>query len=645
MQEFGSYIKERREELAKDDRAFTQRQISLRIGIEPSYLSKIERGLPVSLSEEKIILLAKELNVDTDYLLALGGKISSDVQEIIKSRPELFSKVVREMKNMPDEAIGVDTEFKNIMSSLNRLHDLASIGAFRFSNDPDASFWTEQIPTILGISPDQPPQLATLLSSFPQGEQAIISEAMETALKTGDSIHVESHIQDETNGKRYISLWGFTEPNSLTNDSDILGIVQDVTESTILQKEISSVQETLQIQVTEQAQTVANAVRDLRNENERRKELETRLVELNAQTTRRAQLQNQYFKEHAFQIRTLASYINLKQLPTSKDGYDPGKIISRIIHKINALGDFLQIEEGLVSDIEQFNPATTIQTILDSFIPHLQRAGINLHIARDPNLPESIQGDKVRIEQIIDSLLELVIQTTQWDAAHCSIRIPEASDPSLILSFYIPSVKFPLKRHHFYPSGTEDSTMGLDNPVQTLGPLLEELGGDLTVSAPSEAEAAIQIRIPIQIPDSPLVPSEQAIPTSEVERGTILVVEDDPHNMLFVKKGLEIKGYTVEAAETGKAGLSKAEVTPYQVILLDIQLPDLDGTEVAQTIRNTVGPNTSTPIIAVTAHATPSERRHFKSCGINEVVAKPFDLEHLSQQIISACSKIGRNQA
>lgn len=102
---FGQYIREKRTLLQKEDRKFSLRQVATRIGIEPSYLSKLERGEQSYLSEEKIIALANELNEDKDILLALIGKVSEDIQEIIRKRPQLFAQMIRELKNMPDHAI------------------------------------------------------------------------------------------------------------------------------------------------------------------------------------------------------------------------------------------------------------------------------------------------------------------------------------------------------------------------------------------------------------------------------------------------------------------------------------------------------------------------------------------------------------
>ena len=102
---FGDYVRQRREKLRETDRKYSLRQVAQRAGIEPAYLSKIERGEQPPPSEAKIRKLAAELDADPDVLLALGGKVSADLQKIIRRRPELFARLIRELAEMPDHAI------------------------------------------------------------------------------------------------------------------------------------------------------------------------------------------------------------------------------------------------------------------------------------------------------------------------------------------------------------------------------------------------------------------------------------------------------------------------------------------------------------------------------------------------------------
>lgn len=105
MTTFGTYLRRRREALRAKDRTFSVRQLAARLDIEPSYLSKIERGQQPPPSEQTIIALAKALDDDPDILLALAGKVSTELQKIILRRPQLFAQLIREFKDMPDHAV------------------------------------------------------------------------------------------------------------------------------------------------------------------------------------------------------------------------------------------------------------------------------------------------------------------------------------------------------------------------------------------------------------------------------------------------------------------------------------------------------------------------------------------------------------
>ena len=102
---YGDHLRDTRERLRKEDRRYSLRQVAIRIGVEPAYLSKIERNQIPPPSEAVSRKLAAELNLDTDVLLAMSGKVSSDLQEIIRKRPVLFAELLRELRDSPDNAI------------------------------------------------------------------------------------------------------------------------------------------------------------------------------------------------------------------------------------------------------------------------------------------------------------------------------------------------------------------------------------------------------------------------------------------------------------------------------------------------------------------------------------------------------------
>jgi len=101
----GEYLREAREGRRAVDRRFSLRQVAQRVGIEPSYLSKIERDVVPPPSEQTLCRLAAELGEDPDLVLARVGKISGDLREIILDRPRLFTVLIRQLREAPDDEI------------------------------------------------------------------------------------------------------------------------------------------------------------------------------------------------------------------------------------------------------------------------------------------------------------------------------------------------------------------------------------------------------------------------------------------------------------------------------------------------------------------------------------------------------------
>ena len=105
MSTLGTFLRERRESLREHDRRFSVRQVAQRVGVQPSYLSKVERGEVAPPGEETLVQLARELAVEPDLLLAMAGKVSRDLLEVIRRRPLLFAELIRELKDLPDHAV------------------------------------------------------------------------------------------------------------------------------------------------------------------------------------------------------------------------------------------------------------------------------------------------------------------------------------------------------------------------------------------------------------------------------------------------------------------------------------------------------------------------------------------------------------
>jgi transcriptional regulator with XRE-family HTH domain len=102
---FGAYVRRRREELQNSRPEFSVRKVAARVGVEPSYISKVERDEVAPPSEETIGRLADVLGEDRDILLARAGKVSADLRAAIVKRPALFADLIRLLRDAPDQAV------------------------------------------------------------------------------------------------------------------------------------------------------------------------------------------------------------------------------------------------------------------------------------------------------------------------------------------------------------------------------------------------------------------------------------------------------------------------------------------------------------------------------------------------------------
>lgn len=104
---FGNYARQLREQRREVNRRYSIRQTAHRIGVEPAYLSKVERGDVSPPSEETIRRLAADLGEDADLLLGLAGKVASDLREIIMKRPILFAELIRGLSDLPEQELAI----------------------------------------------------------------------------------------------------------------------------------------------------------------------------------------------------------------------------------------------------------------------------------------------------------------------------------------------------------------------------------------------------------------------------------------------------------------------------------------------------------------------------------------------------------
>ncbi|WP_419778818.1 response regulator [Maridesulfovibrio sp.] len=620
METLGTFIKEKREFLLKNDRSFSQLQIAKRIGIEQSYLSKIERGVATKLSEEKIISLAQILNEDPDYMLALGGKVSEDVLNIIQERPRIFARLVRQMKDMPKDLIEADHEFKQTQVRISHLYDLALLGFFHFADTQTHSSWSKLTPSLLCLSHDISPSMANLKAALSPESEEMFSKLEKKAFQSRQPYECELRIKSEDKKPRYIAIWGDSE--ILPDGSTVrLGLIQDITQQVLSREEIKQAHQALSGTVEEQTEQLDKGIKKLKKEISTRKILEAELREINVEIAQQKEIQREYLKENAYELRSL---INRLATESTNLNESPSGVLNDISMIINNMNDFFEIEAGVSPQLDSLESVTFLENTISDIQGRHQSSTERLRFDLSPDLPTSIRVDSLRMQQILHSISTFIMQNTLWGCA--SIAIDYSSDDnSIFMHFSSPKIKESVTKESFYPTIRNARQSPRTWNLITVGPIVEGLGGQLFVDQTTNNGLNITVILPIEISEI-----EQSCTTRSLP---FLIVEDDKYSRLYSERIIQKLGYEVESVATGKEALNKIHKNKYSTIILDIQLPDINGITIAEATRELECPNHSSRIIAVTAHATPEDRNNYEKAGIDNFIAKPFKLETLAQII------------
>lgn len=227
---FGDHIRQKRLALLAGDKGFSLRRLASRLGIQASYLSRLERGAAPSLSEANIMALAAELDENPDALLALAGKIPQDVRRALLDRPELFAPLVRALADRPDTDLTTCLDFGPFIASFRETQRLARVGSFSRDLVTGRDYWSEEFFRIFGLPPGSPtPTFEEFLDLAHPDDQALLLAVRRKALAGNGPIHYCYRFRREDGVWRHAKAVARVECDTEGRPIRIYGTVQDVT--------------------------------------------------------------------------------------------------------------------------------------------------------------------------------------------------------------------------------------------------------------------------------------------------------------------------------------------------------------------------------------------------------------------------------
>jgi len=163
--------------------------------------------------------------------------------------------------------------------------------------------------------------------------------------------------------------------------------------------------------------------------------------------------------------------------------------------------------------------------------------------------------------------------------------------------------------------------------------MIELQGGNIRLESEPGMGTAFFIEIPYRINATEVIPkfSDPAIPEEELKDISVLLVEDNEFNVMVASTELEstIDGLNLDVAENGKVAVEKLEQKKYDIVLMDVQMPVMDGYEASRKIRKMNGEVSKIPILAMTANVLQQEIEKCLKEGMNDYISKPFETDEL----------------
>ena len=318
---------------------------------------------------------------------------------------------------------------------------------------------------------------------------------------------------------------------------------------------------------------------------------------------------------------------------------------------INDILDFSKIEAGKMT-FEQvpFSINESIKHSIDLFQNKADEKSIQLVSDLDKNLPSALVGDPTRLMQIINNLVSNAIKFTEKGEVRVLARVSELRDKKARITFEVKDsgIGIPEKSidtiFESFTQASSDTTRkfgGTGLGLTIVKKLVELQGGQINIRSKIDVGTSfifhLDYEVGEQIQRVVLVEDN----SEDISHLSILIAEDNKINQLVVRKVFAGWKVQVEFADNGQIAVDKASQKSYDLILMDIQMPVMDGLIAAKTIRDTLPePFRNVPIMAMTAHATASEKQKCFDHGMNDHINKPFEPLELKKKIIALTKSV-----
>lgn len=318
---------------------------------------------------------------------------------------------------------------------------------------------------------------------------------------------------------------------------------------------------------------------------------------------------------------------------------------------LNDILDISKIDEGRMALIAAPSDVRAILGHLDSFWrPRADAKGLTLSLQIEDTVPERLVIDALRLRQIVFNLVGNALKFTE--AGHVEIRASASAPADRTVTLRIsvcdtgPGIDpahVPMLFDRFSQVEDVDARRfgGTGLGLAIVKQLTELMGGRVWVESMPGQGSTFHVEAPVEVAQAQTKTPPIETPAQVAQPLTILVVDDNPVNLMVVEQMLAIFDHRITKAGSGAEALDALAARPFDLLISDIQMPEMGGVELLRRLRATPGPNQDIPAIALTADVTSGDRSHYLQRGFSDHSPKPIQIADLLATIARAVESPG----